>query len=119
MDFGSLAMAMGIALYGLIEYRRRERVHRTELAYVRRGETPPRTTPRYPVLTLVTTAGTAALLLVSAALLIVRGPGLPRYGASIAAIGVIFLILSVPVSFMLIRDLRTFRSRRRTERSAR
>lgn len=100
MDYGSLAIATVIVAYGAVEYRRREHLHRTELGLVRRGEVPPERVPGYPRLTLMSTGGALALLLVSAALMMFHGAGIPRYGPSIAALGVLFLILSIPVAIM-------------------
>jgi hypothetical protein len=118
MDYGSLAITIAIIVYGVVEYRRRERLHRTELALVRRGETPPTREPQHPALALASIGATGILILVSEGVLIYAGSRFPRNFKPLAVVGVIFLLILIPVISMFRRDLRRYRSRPRTGRSA-
>lgn len=119
MDYPSLAILIAILAYGAMEYRRRERLHRAELAIVRRGEVPPPRMPQHPVRDMLYSGSTLALLLVAAGVLMFRGAGIPRYGSSIVVIGVIFLLLAIPVGSFFARNFRRWNTVRRAGRSRR
>jgi hypothetical protein len=118
MDYGSLATTIAIVVYGAVEYRRRERLHRAELAMVRRGEIPSPREPRHPLTSLMTIGGAAALILVSEGILLYMGSRFPRNISKLAVIGVIFLFMLFALSLMFFRDLRRYRARRRAGGSA-
>lgn len=115
MDYGSLSIVAAIVLYGTFEYHRREQRHREAMSYLRRGEQPPARPGNHLLVSLMTTGAVGVLLLVSGSMLIIHGVRIPRYGASIVPIGLIFALLAIPVIVMFVRDLRLYRSRRRGE----
>ena len=112
MDYWSLGIACCIAGYGVVEYRLREQRHRKVLGQLRRGEEPSVSAPAGKKFRLLTTAAVGLLLLVSAALMVWYGSGIPRYGRSIVLIGLLFAVLALPVLTMFVRDLRTRRIER-------
>lgn len=71
MDYGSLMFAVGIALYGVFEYTRREDAHKKAMELLRRDIVPPDTAATPSASTITTTTLVAALLLVVIVILIV------------------------------------------------
>jgi hypothetical protein len=63
MDWTSFTIALLIGLYGWSEYRRREEVHRSRLADLRRGIAPSMERPRPELWRLLTTGMVLLLLL--------------------------------------------------------
>ena len=112
MDYSSLAITIAIIAYGVVAYRRRERLHRAELALVRRGEVPPHGEPQHPLLKLMTLGSAAALILVSEGTLVYMWSRFPRNVTPLAVIGGIFLLLFIALVVMLLRDFRRYKSRR-------
>jgi hypothetical protein len=110
MEYDALIMMAAIIAYGAFEYRRRERRHGEALVYLRQGIAPPSGAPR--AWRLVTTGFVGFLLVGAGAVLALRGVMMPRYGSGLAVIGGIFLLIALPVLWMLFRDYRAYRDQR-------
>jgi hypothetical protein len=112
MDYSSLAITVAILLYGLYEYRRRERIHRVDMEFLRRRIEPPQDSelivPRWRILTV---AVTALITLAVGGVMVFRGIVTPRYGSPLIVIGCFFLLLAAPLILMILRDRRIPRGR--------
>jgi hypothetical protein len=112
MDYGVLVMMACIVAWGIVEYRRRERSHRLELEALRGDGGVPAAAAEVSRWRLLTTAGVGILLLAAAGYLAYKGVTLPRYAKPIVTIGAIFVLISLPLLWMLIRDYRAYRHHR-------
>jgi hypothetical protein len=112
MDYGVLVMMAGIVAWGIVEYRRREGRHRLELDALRGGGGVPSAVGEVSRWRLLTTAGVGILLLAASGYLAYKGVTLPRYVKPFLTIGAIFVLLSLPLLWMLIRDYRAYRHHR-------
>jgi hypothetical protein len=114
MDYSSPIIAAAILLYGTYEYRRRERQHRLDMEYLRRGIDPPHESelvvPRWRILTV---ALTACIAIGAAGFLIFKGITHPGYMAPMIIIALLFLSLAAPLIYMIVRDRRLPRGRLR------
>ena len=117
MDRSSLSTLIwtaAILLYGVYEYRRRERKHRLDMDYLRRGiEPPPESELLVPLWRTVTVAITAFILIVGAVFLVFTGI---RHTGSIMpmiVIACVFLSLAAPLIYMIVRDRRLPRGKLR------
>lgn len=111
MDYTSVFTGIAIVLYGVFEYRRRERKYRLALEYLRRNIEPPaeagEIVPRWRIVTL---SLTAFITVAAAGILMFKGIT-NRYGAPLIVIACIFFFLAVPLLFMIVRDRRMPRGR--------
>jgi hypothetical protein len=115
MDISSLVVALGIALYGAIEYRRREALHARRLSEIRRGIRPPFAPPRVALWQVFTSVSVGVLLLVFIVVLLAlefrtgvnAGPYLPLIlFFSLLLVVVAFIALRTLVSYIWWRDRR-------------
>lgn len=103
----TLIMTAAILLYGLYEYRRRDRRHRLDMEYLRRKiQPPPDAEMLVPLWRILTVALTACIAIGAAGVLIYRGMMLPRYGTPLILIGCFFLFLAAPLVYIIVRDRR-------------
>ncbi|HUI65694.1 MAG TPA: hypothetical protein VL126_12710 [Bacteroidota bacterium] len=113
MDWTSLIVCVGIALYGWLEYRRRETAHRLELARLARGEgSLARTLSLLPGNLLF--LGSVCLILVLAIAMLLYYSVVHNTSAA-GPLRAVALIMSSPLAIMIlmfIRDLRLLRARR-------
>ena len=113
-SISTLIMTAAILLYGLYEYRRRDRRHRVDMEYLRRRiEPPPGAELLVPVWRTVTVALTACVAIGAAGILMFKGITIPRYGTPLIFIGCFFLFLAAPLIYMIVRDRRLPRGRLR------
>ena len=114
MDYSSPIIAAAILLYGTFEYRRRERLHRLDMEYLRRGiEPPPESELLVPLWRTLTVALTACIAIGAAGVLIFKGITHPEYGAPMIFIALFFISLAAPLVYMIVRDRRLPRGRLR------
>jgi high-affinity Fe2+/Pb2+ permease len=114
MDYSSLIIAAAIAVYGIWEYRRRERQHRIDIEFLMRGiEPPPETDLKVPRWRIATVAITACIAGGAAAVVIYKGATHPGYRAPLIIIGCIFLSLAAPLVYIIVRDIRLPRGKLR------
>ena len=114
MDYSSLIIAAAIALYGVYEYRRRERQHRVDIEFLRRGiEPPPEADLMVPRWRIATVAITACITIGAAGFVIFKGITHPGYGTPLIAIGGMFLSLAAPLVYIIVRDIRLPRGKLR------
>jgi hypothetical protein len=114
MDYSSLIITVAILIYGLFEYRRREQRHRIDMEFLRRGITPPQESelvvPRWRIATV---AMTAFFTFATAGILIFKGITHPGYRTPLFVIACVFLALSAPLVYMIVRDRRAPRGKLR------
>jgi len=114
MDYSSLIIAAAIAVYGFWEYRRRERRHRLDIEFLRRGiEPPPETDLVVPRWRIATVSITACIALAAAGVVMYKGVTHPGYGTPLIIIGCIFFGLAAPLLYMIARDIRLPRGKLR------
>jgi hypothetical protein len=115
MDYTSLVIALAIAAYGALEYRRREAHHARHLSEVRRGLRPHSEFPRVAVWQVYTTGAVGILLLAFVITLLTLefrtgvkvGPYIPMavfFGLMFVL--VVLMFLRVFVGYILWRDRR-------------
>ncbi len=114
MDYSSPVIAAAIAVYGIYEYRRRERRHRLDMEFLKRRIVPPPEAdlkvPRWRILTV---AITVCIAIGAAGVVIYKGITHPGYGTPLIVIGCIFLLLAGPLLSMVARDIRLPRGKLR------
>jgi len=114
MDYSSLIIAAAIVLYGVYEYRRRERRHRFDLEFLkRRIEPPPETELMVPRWRIATVAITACIAIGAAGFVMFKGITHHGYGRPLIVIGCVFLSLAAPLLYIIVRDIRLPRGRLR------
>jgi hypothetical protein len=115
MDYTSLVAAIGIALYGVIEYRRRETSHARSIAEVRRGLRPHFELPHVALWQVVTSFSVGALLVAFIVLLLAlefrtgvkAGPYIPLVLTfSVLLLVVALIAVRTLVSYIWWRDRR-------------
>ncbi len=115
MDYSSLVVALGIALYGAIEYRRREASHARRVGEIRRGLRPRSEPPRVALWQVFTSVSVGVLLLLFICILLAlefrtgakAGPYLPLVlFFSLLLVVVAFIVLRTFVSYVWWRDRR-------------
>ena len=113
-SISTLIWTAAILLYGIYEYRRRERRHRIDMEYIRRRIEPPAESellvPRWRIATV---ALTAFILTGGAVFLVYTGTRFPYAMTPMIVAACIFLALAVPLIFMIVRDSRLPRGRLR------
>jgi hypothetical protein len=103
----TLIWTAAILLYGVFEYRRRERKHRLDMEYLRRRiEPPPESELLVPLWRTVTVAITACIAIVGAGFLIFTGVRHPANRTPMIIIACVFIALSAPLLCMIVRDRR-------------
>ncbi len=106
MDWTSLILAAFIGIFGFLEYRRRERVHASRLADLRRGVAPSFERPR-PLLVSVISTGIAASLVLLLALSVflmalAKGKAISPLSAVWGFFGLLFLcVLALFISTLI------------------
>ena len=114
MDYSSLVITAAIAVYGIWEYRRRERRHRLDIEFLRRGiEPPPETDLVVPRWRIATVAITACIAICAAGVVIYKGAAHPGDRTPLIVIGCIFLALAAPLVYVIARDIRLPRGKLR------
>ncbi len=117
MDHSSISTLIwtaAILLYGIYEYRRRERRHRLDMEYLRRRiEPPPESELLVPLWRTVTVAITAFIAIGAAGFLMLTGIRHPEYRTPMIVIACVFLSLAAPLIYMIVRDRRLPRGKLR------
>ena len=117
MDHSSISTLIwtaAILLYGIYEYRRRDRRHRLDMEYLRRRiEPPPESELLVPLWRTVTVAITAFIAIGAAGFLMLTGIRHPEYRTPMIVIGCVFLSLAAPLIYMIVRDRRLPRGKLR------
>lgn len=105
MDYSSLVVALAIAFYGAIEYRRREALHSRRISEIRRGLRSPFEPPRVELWQVFTSVSVALLLiLLIFALLALEFRTGVKAGPYIPLV-LFFSLLLVLVAFIVLRTL--------------
>lgn len=106
-SISTLIWTAAILLYGIYEYRRRDRRHRLDMEYLRRRiEPPPESELLVPLWRTVTVAITVFILIAGAAFLISTGIRHPGTIMPMIVIACVFLSLTAPLIYMIVRDRR-------------
>jgi hypothetical protein len=117
VDYSSTLISLLIILYGLYEYRRRERAHSAALERLSRGETLSIQETRPALWRLFTTGSVCIALAAFAALLITTGL---RSGDSASQpLGIMGCMVLPPLLLLLlilVRDVREYKALRREEK---
>lgn len=112
MDWTSIIVAVAIAFYGWLEYRRRETAHRSVLARLMRGASLP-VSEAAPPLAKILMLGSVCLLLLFTVAILLYFSSVVRTNAG-KPLGIMAFILISPLAIlvlMFIRDLRLYRTR--------
>jgi hypothetical protein len=113
-SISTLIWTAAILLYGVYEYRRRERKHRLDMDYLRRRiEPPPESELLVPLWRTVTVAITAFILIAGAGFLIFTGIRHPGSIMPMIVTACVFLSLAAPLIYMIVRDRRLPRGKLR------
>jgi ABC-type Fe3+ transport system permease subunit len=113
-SISTLIWTAAVFLYGIYEYRRRDRRHRLDMEYLRRRiEPPPESELLVPVWRTVTVAITAFILIVGAAFFIFTGVRHPADMTPMIIEACVFLSLAAPLIYMIVRDRRLPRGKLR------
>lgn len=117
MDLSSISTLIwtaAILLYGIYEYRRRDRRHRLDMEYLRRRiEPPPDSELLVPLWRTATVAITACIAIGAAGFLMFTGIRHPGYRTPMIVIACVFLSLAAPLIYMIVRDRRLPRGKLR------
>jgi hypothetical protein len=116
MDTTSILISLGILAYGGAAYMQREKEHRRMLGVVRNGEELPKPARIVSSWQLITTGGTALVLLATAGAILWLGMrGSPRYAFPYVVMAFAALPPAVLLGMILRRDYRLLK-RTRTDR---
>jgi small-conductance mechanosensitive channel len=110
IDFTGIEIVALIVAYGAYEYFKRERKHREQLTYLKRGEKPPVPILKVALWQLLTTGATALVLIAATGYvfsLALRNT--PRDAPSVYLIGFVGTVITGMVVSMFLRDLRIYR----------
>ena len=109
MDYSALALIIGIGVYGLFEYRRREEIHRERMKYLKRGLEPPIVGQKVDFWKLMTTTTSAVILLALTVATFVFGLSRGEYlFVPSLVFGTVFALITVIVVLMVLRDWRLY-----------
>ncbi len=111
MDWTSLILAMGIALYGVLEYRRREVVQKQRIEGLRRGVMPSFEPPAPRRWQLLTTVAVELSLLLFAVWIWSRAVVAGKYFGAYAPLGAFITILALIVLMMLVNLIGRYRQK--------
>lgn len=109
MDWTTLIIALGIAGYGAVEYRRRESLQKERIAGLRKGILPLYEPPRPELWRLLTTGAVEIVLLIFAGWLWYKGIHAGNYLRAFAQVGSFFSILALLVLVMLVNLIERYR----------
>jgi high-affinity Fe2+/Pb2+ permease len=107
MDFSSVTISALILLYGVYEYRRREKAHSAAMEHLRRGEAYSGVESAPPAWNLITTGSVCVLLAGFAAMLFYTG--LHSHNNSAGPLEIMGGMMTVPLVILVlifVRDLR-------------
>jgi hypothetical protein len=110
MDFSGLVIPIGIAVYGVLAYQHRDRLHKETMACINKGEKPLEKTPEQQIWRLATTAGMGVLLLVVAVRILYVGIRLAKTYDVLFFLAMLFAILGVLLGLIFLRDLKLYRN---------
>jgi hypothetical protein len=105
MDYVSLIIALAIAVYGFVEYRRRNLQHIEQLAEIRKGIRPVSAEPRIALWHVYTTGAVGILLFVAYVVLLVLEFRTGIKAGPYLLVAAFFAVLLVMVMLMFIRAL--------------
>ena len=106
MDYSSLLLIVGILIYGVAEYRRREQLHRNTLRMLREGEIPEANIAIPPLYRLWTTGFVSVILLVAVIGLVIARQRILYGGDVLFVLAAVFLFMFVMLFRIFIRDIR-------------
>jgi hypothetical protein len=108
MDWTGLAITVGILVYGILVYQRREQKHRVVLAYLRRGEEPPDSTEMPGLVRLVAVAVVGVWILAGSVTSAVWAVQHGKVNVVTVLVAVIFLLLFGALVKSFVIDVRRF-----------
>jgi hypothetical protein len=114
MDYTGLAITVGIIIYGIFGYQRREKLHKQVMEYLKRDMRPPDLTPKPEAWKLVTTGSTGVLLLGMTVVFVRLALHHGRLNPATLPITLIFAALFLLVARMFVRDYATYKQFRRS-----
>jgi hypothetical protein len=106
MDYTGLLIAMGIVIYGILTYKRREHRHREAMANLSRGVKPPEVLKRPAVWKLVTVGTGGLAVLWIAARLTIHWINYWETNPYVIVVASIFFLLFLTLAWTFVRDLR-------------
>ncbi len=109
MDWTSLILALGILLYGILEYLKRESLQKQRIEGLRKGILPSFEPPVPQIGRILTTGGVEAALVVFSGWLWYRGIVPGNYIRAYAPLGVFFTALAIIVLVMLVNQIGRYR----------
>lgn len=115
MDYNSLGIAAAIGVYGLIEYRRREQIHQEMMDYLYRGLEPQARDRKPPMWTMVTTGGTALLLLASVIFFAYLGVRENSSAVTFFGLSGVFALLLILLLGVLFNNIRAYRGKEKED----
>jgi uncharacterized membrane protein YfcA len=104
MDYSSLVIAGGIALYGAYEYHRRDLAHAKTMAELSLGNTPAEERPQASRAKITTTSLVALLMSAAAVGSVALGNRLNNYGTPLYIMGAIAVSIAAFLVAMIVRD---------------
>jgi hypothetical protein len=116
MDYTGLFIAMGIVIYGILTYQRREHRHRERMAYFSREVKPPEVLERPAVWKLVTVGTGGLAVLWIAARLTIHWINYMETNPYVIVVASIFFLLFMILALTFLRDLRMNSKFRRSTR---
>lgn len=105
MDWTSLILALAIALYGLLEYRKRERLQKERIEAIRKGILPPFEPPPPQFWRVLTTGAVEVALIGLNGWIWYRALIGGGYFGAYAALGIFFTAMALVVLVMLVNQI--------------
>ncbi len=105
MDWTSLIFAAGIALFGFLEYRKRESLQKQRIEGLRKGILPSFEPPVPGIGRILATGATGLLLIVFSSWIWYRGIIADKYIGAYAPLGIFFISLALIVLVMLVNQI--------------
>lgn len=102
MDWTSLVLAAGIALYGLLEYQRRESLQKQRIEGLRKGVLPSFEPPVPGLGRIMATGMVGLILIIFSGWIWYRGIFAGNYFGAYAPLGIFFTSLALIVLVMLV-----------------
>ena len=114
MDYTDLVITVGIIVYGVLAYQRREQMHKEAMGYINRGQIVPKQTPQIEAWKLTTTGGMSLVVLAAAVWFTNLGLRIGKADTVLYAFGAIFGLLSLLLVLMFFRDLKKYRKQQKS-----
>ncbi len=112
MDWTSLVLAAGIALYGFLEYQKRESLQKERVEGLRKGVLPSFEPPAPRIGWILATGTVVAILFVFSSWIWYRGIFAGKYIGAYAPLGIFFTALALVTLTMLVNQIGRYRKRK-------